>query len=144
MNSMFCRGYKKGTQCVPSDQGACRLHENGRCVDDSRACDRALRGSTVICILRAGGTWWIVKFGLALGGAAWPGGAERRNSAVSDGFRHRGVEMGGRRTCWCNGECSGWAVVQVIYRERREVKEKRLGVVPITRALESTANSPCF
>lgn len=56
---------------------------------------------------------------------------------MSDGFRHRGVEMGGRRTCWCNGECPGWAVVQVIYRERREVKEKWLGVVPTTRALES-------
>ena len=85
-----------------------------------------------------------MTFGLTLGGADWPGGAERRNSAVSDGFRHRGAEMGGRRTCWCNGECSGWAVVQVIYRQRREVKEKRLGVVPILRALESTANSPCF
>ena len=44
------------TQCVPSDRGACRLQENGRFVGDSGARDRAIRGSTMICILRAGGT----------------------------------------------------------------------------------------
>lgn len=57
-------------------------------------------------------------------------GAESGDSAVSDGFRHRGMEMGGHKTFWCNGECPGWAVG---WMTGREGEEKPLRVVPAMR-----------
>lgn len=42
VNSVFCGGFKNRTQCPPLVQGAYRLKENGRYINNREACDRAV------------------------------------------------------------------------------------------------------